>query len=317
MSGAIVNLGELSKPATVLIEKISEAVGGVFKPYQVVRVAKAEAEADKIRAAAAIEVEDLHRRALHRFLLEEGSKQENMEAITSKALPMLSDGAKPEELEKDWITNFFDKCRLISDQEMQTLWSRVLAGEAGSPGTFSKRTINFLGSLDKADAATFTSLCSFCWMVGGLTALVFKIDDAIYKDKGINFGSLTQLDAIGLVRFDNLAGFRRIGLPKKFPAFYYGRPLELEFPSETNNEIETGHVLLTKLGTELATICGSSANPDFFEYVTRKWTPFIAKPSESTTSGAAAGGSASQTYHLKCRALMGAGQQTVEADGRT
>jgi hypothetical protein len=29
---SLINLGELSKPATVLVEKISEAVGGVFKP---------------------------------------------------------------------------------------------------------------------------------------------------------------------------------------------------------------------------------------------------------------------------------------------
>ena len=45
---SLINLGELSKPATVLIEKISEAVGGTFKPYQIVRVAKAEAQADRI-----------------------------------------------------------------------------------------------------------------------------------------------------------------------------------------------------------------------------------------------------------------------------
>ena len=30
---SLINLGELSKPAAVLIEKISDAVGGVFKPY--------------------------------------------------------------------------------------------------------------------------------------------------------------------------------------------------------------------------------------------------------------------------------------------
>ena len=38
----LVNLGDLSKPAVVLVEKISDAVGGIFKPYQIVRVAKAE-----------------------------------------------------------------------------------------------------------------------------------------------------------------------------------------------------------------------------------------------------------------------------------
>lgn len=55
----LAKLGDLSKPATTLIEKISEAVGGVFKPYQIVRVAKAEAEADRIRAESQIQVTDL------------------------------------------------------------------------------------------------------------------------------------------------------------------------------------------------------------------------------------------------------------------
>jgi hypothetical protein len=48
---SLINLGELSKPATALVEKISEAVGGIFKPYQLVRVAKAEAQADRVRAS--------------------------------------------------------------------------------------------------------------------------------------------------------------------------------------------------------------------------------------------------------------------------
>jgi hypothetical protein len=34
-----VNLGELSKPADTLIKKVSSAVGGVFEPWQIKRVA--------------------------------------------------------------------------------------------------------------------------------------------------------------------------------------------------------------------------------------------------------------------------------------
>ncbi len=40
---SLVNIGELSKPATVLVEKISDAVGGIAKPWQIRRIAKAEA----------------------------------------------------------------------------------------------------------------------------------------------------------------------------------------------------------------------------------------------------------------------------------
>src|SRR5256714_1083005 len=169
---SLINLGELSKPATVLVEKISDAVGGIFKPYQLVRVAKAEAQADRVRVEGQIEISDIQRRAFHRFLEEEAKKQKNIEDITSNALPLLEENSQPNEVEDDWITNFFDKCRLISDDEMQGLWSSVLAGEANSPGKYSKRTVNFLSDLDKSDAELFTRLCGFGWMIGNLVPLI-------------------------------------------------------------------------------------------------------------------------------------------------
>jgi hypothetical protein len=116
-----IDLGDLSKPATVLIKKISDAIGGIFKPGQIIRVAKAEAEADEIRAKSQIQVTDLHRRALHRFLEEEANKQSNIEAITQKALPQLKKNSSPQDVGNDWITNFFDKCRIVSDDDMQKL----------------------------------------------------------------------------------------------------------------------------------------------------------------------------------------------------
>ena len=63
----MINLGDISKPADTLIKKVSNAVGGIFAPYQIKRVAKAEAEAALTRAEAEIHITDLHRRAIHRF----------------------------------------------------------------------------------------------------------------------------------------------------------------------------------------------------------------------------------------------------------
>ncbi len=85
-STSLIDLGQLSKPATVLIEKISDAIGGIFRPYQIQRVAQAEAEAEKIKAVARIEITELQQRALARFLAEEARKQANIEEITKKAL---------------------------------------------------------------------------------------------------------------------------------------------------------------------------------------------------------------------------------------
>ncbi|SRR5260370_28050179 len=166
-------LGELSKPATVLIEKVSDAIGGIARAWQIVRVARAEGVAKRIEAQAQIEVSELQQRAWRRFLLEEEHRQKNIENITRKALPDLSEESDPSKMDDDWIANFFDRCRLISDDEMQSLWSRVLAGEANVPGTYSKRTVNLLSTLDKKDAELFTRLCGFAWFVGSLVYLWF------------------------------------------------------------------------------------------------------------------------------------------------
>ncbi len=274
---SIVNLGDLAKPATVLIEKISDAVGGVFKPYQIVRVAKAEVAAELIRAEAQLQITDLQRRAMRRFVEEEAMHQLNMESITNLALPSLKENASPQEMENDWITNFFDKCRIISDKEMQQIWSRILAGEANSPGTFAKRTVNLLNDLDKSDAELFICLCGFRWMIGESSVpLIFSRTewDDIYKIKGINFDSLTHLDSLGLIRFESSAagGYLRAKLPKKLTVFYFGRPVELTFPQDDDNKLRIGKVLLTHAGQQLALVCGATPIEGFFEYICDSWT---------------------------------------------
>ena len=268
---SIIKIDDISKPATVLIEKISSAVGGYFKPYQIRRVAQAEAEADKIKAEAKIEITDLHRRALTRFIAEEAKKQDNIENITEKSIPLLSNSSTPQDMEDDWITNFFDKCRIVSDKEMQALWAKVLAGEANVPGTYSKRTVNLLGSLDKTDAQLFTPLCGFVWAFGGLTPLIYDEQASIYTDQGVNFDTLYHLDDIGMISFEPISGFKRLNLPQHVVVRYYGTPLTIEFKNPENNELNIGKSLFTKTGEQLARICGAKPIDGFYDYVIENW----------------------------------------------
>ncbi len=283
---SLVNLGDLSKPATVLIEKISNAVGGIWKPYQIVRVAKAEAEANRIQAESQIQVTDLHRRAMRRFLEEEAKKQSNMEAITQKALPLLEENSNPQNVADDWITDFFEKSRIVSDEEMQQLWSRILAGEANAPGAFAKRTVNLVADLDKGDAELFTRLCGFCWMIGQPDPLVFDVRGEIYNRYSINFDSLAHLESLGLIQFESLTGFRRVNLPKTLAVSYYGTPTNLTFRAEIDNELPVGVVLLTRAGQQLALVCGSTPVEGFFDFVYDRWAGQSLVPKRETEQGA-------------------------------
>ena len=232
---------------------------------------KPRAEAKTILAKAEIEVTEIQRRSVKPFLKEEERKQKNIENITQKALPQLQEDAQPDKIEEDWIANFFDKSHLISDNKMQELWSRVLAGEANLPGSYSKRTINLLASLDKSDADLFTRLCGFGWHIGNVVPLVYDEQNEIYNKHNINFNSLAHLESIGLVQFQSF-GYRRLKLPKALQVFYYGKSVLLEFPNDADNILDIGKAMLTQVGQELAPICGSHPIPEFFEYVCKKWT---------------------------------------------
>jgi len=270
---AIINFGDLSKPITALIEKLSSGAGILYEPTRIKKQALAEAEAKKTHALADIEVQDIQKRALERFVREETIKQKNIESITEKTFEKLDDTAKPEEIEDDWISNFFDKVKFISDSEMQDLWAKLLAGESNKPGKYSKRTIELIASLDKKDAKLFNNLCTFCWHDGNeaYPIIIDNAENEIYKKQNINFSSLLHLQNIGLIQFNSVSGFRKLGFQKYFTIYYYGKAINLEFKKKTNNELDIGNVLLTQSGQELISICNSAMNDDFFMYILKEW----------------------------------------------
>lgn len=268
---SLVDFDGLSEPSKALIEKVSEAVGGVFKPYQIKRVANAEADAEMIKVKTEIKISELHQRAINRFVVEEALKQSNIENITRKALPSLNSSAQPNNIDKDWLVDFFDKSRLISNEGMQDLWSQILAGEANTPGTYSKRTIHLMATLDKSDAEIFMRLCSFVWGIGSPIPLIFDSQNEIYNNYGINFKSLKHLDTIGLISFESLAGYERKGFNKNTNVNYIEELITLEFPNESNNNLNVGKAIFTDAGLQLFTICKPEKIEKFTEYVITEW----------------------------------------------
>ncbi|MFC2038965.1 DUF2806 domain-containing protein [Chloroflexota bacterium] len=260
--------GELAKTATALINKISDAVGGLYKPYQIRRVAKAEADADLIKEQAHIEINDLQRRAFNRLVSEEAHKQNNIESITAKAIPQLTSSSNPDGMDNDWIMNFFDKCRVVSDDEMQLLWAKVLASEANSPGTYSKRLIISMGSLDKSEAQLFEKLCSFSILCDGMIQpYIVDLENSLYKHQEITFKALIHLDSIGLINFDALIGYKETELPQHIVIDNCGNSFRADFNKPENNEITIGVAVFTPIGAELSTVCSPKPIEGFLDYL--------------------------------------------------
>ncbi len=273
-NNSIVNVWDLSKPATTLIGRISDAIGVLYEPTRIKRKAKAEAKAEQIKELANIETQALKQRTIQRFIKEEEQKQENIESIIEKVIPLLWEGATPENIEKDWISNFFDKSKLTSDEEMKKLWANILAWEANKPWTFSKRTINFMESLDKKDALLFTKLCSFIVNVWFPLPLVFDSWANIYKKYWINFAELKYLEWIWLISFETYTRYKTT-LNFKRIKIQFGNNINLsviiDFKKELWNDLNLWKVLFTSIGEELSRICNPERIEWFQDYVIKEW----------------------------------------------
>ena len=271
-----------SGAANSLIKKVSKFIGGVAKPYQIVRVEKAKAKASKIKAESDIEIDELYQRAENRRIEEDVRQQKNMESVVNRAIPHLNENSDPSGMDDDWINNLFNKCRTASNEEMQELWARILAGEANNPNTFSKRTVNLVMDLDKGDAELFRTLCRFRWIIDGVVVpVVTNMKTDIYQKYGITFESLSHLESINLITFSSITAYQLELFNYNAHSIsavltYYNRKLELSL-KHGSNMINTGFVLLTKIGKELALICEGEPIEGFFEYVKEHWKDYSAK----------------------------------------
>jgi len=275
-SVSVVNVSAFSKPVNTFIEVISKGTGAVLKPGLIKRTAKAEGQAEIIKAEADVQAakirafgeddlkSELEQRAIDRLIAQEARKQENIESITEQAIPLIEENAKTENLEEDWVAHFFKQCDTVSDAEMQSLWAKLLAGEANSAGTFSKRTVNFVASLDKKDAKLFTKLVQFCWKdIGGHVPFIYDYNDLAVLTSGINFTTLSHLDSLGLIKLNMSGDFMANTIQRRLYIYYCGHPTVLELKGD-QAVLLLGKAMLTQMGQELASLCTPKMNADFY-----------------------------------------------------
>lgn len=286
----LADFGDWSKPVNTLIEKCSDAIGGLFKPYQITRVAEAEAEAEEIRAQAHVKIDKLQRRAATRFIAEETKKQINMEAIIRGALPQVDEAADPEKMNDDWVTNFFDKCRLISDEQMQVIWSKILAGEANNPGNFSKRTVNLVAELNKVEVELFGSLCRYAFEIGeGHHPVVLDWSNSIYAKNGVTFASVTHLSNIGVISL-HATGNVHASLEDDAKLRYHDQLIDLSFPNGCPRRVNIGWVTFSASGWELSKLVPVEAVSGLVDYVLEFWKRYGITASVSRAESATLGG---------------------------
>ena len=196
---------------------------------------------------------------------------ENLVRILAKASRQLTDAAKPDLISDDWAANFKDKARTCSDPDMAELWAQLLAGEANKPGSYSRKAVNTLGDMGKADAELFSNLCQFQLMMGTVgqrTPVIIRGINDIYGRWDITSDSLGVLRELGLVSYvgDPLDGVS-VGIVAKCNVLGHSEGI-LNFARRDGTaapvEVDIGTVQFTRTGAEISNLCLPLCNPPGF-----------------------------------------------------
>jgi uncharacterized repeat protein (TIGR03899 family) len=258
------DLAGLKDPLTKLVESVSGAIGVLYEPRRIRKKAEADADAMLTLAKGEMEVEELKRRADERVSYTEMRRQKNVERIVEQAAKELPEAVDEKPADEDWIAQFFNLSQDVGDEEMQTLWARILAGEVARPGKFSLRTLQAVKLLSKEDARLFSQYCSYVWQPAGRALCRYTNNETneYLASRGIRLSERQHLQNLGLIYSGGLmtgsgANTAINSRDEPFEVTYFGRKYLLRQSLNPNESALVFPEFLTDVGGQLFPISGA------------------------------------------------------------
>lgn len=163
----------------------------------------------------------------------------------------------------DWFVRFYEAVGNISDEVMQDLWAKLLAGEVAEPSSFSLKTIDVLRNLSKQDAELFSLICSHSVMTRGQNFLPHY--DTYLEKHNIYYTDIMKLNEQGLIFNDGTIGFS-MSIGQNPNVLFWNNDLVMTIESSDDKNIEI-HIKthpFTKAGQELAVLVSKSVSEENF-----------------------------------------------------
>lgn len=184
----------------------------------------------------------------------------NCKKVANMAISQISENARPEDVDEDWFTFFFDKVRLVSDESVQSMWAKILSNEVEHPGSYSKSLLHTLSIMGTGQAALFCNIARFCMydyrneeIVHPLIFIATNVE--AYNKSRIDSSGLVELEQLGLIHCDFKDEF--VFLNKKILR-YGNKVIEIYGDPNNENKINAGNVRFTQNGLTLFGIVESS-----------------------------------------------------------
>ena len=92
----------------------------------------------------------------------------NSKRIYEQAKSHFNPQTKEDIADNDWLHFFFDKAEKVSNESMQVIWAKLLAGEFNKQGSISRKLIHIISIMDVHSAKSFQTFCLYVFERYGL-----------------------------------------------------------------------------------------------------------------------------------------------------
>ena len=123
----------------------------------------------------------------------------NVQSIVGQAIVQMPEQVPDTPVDHDWTARFFDNAKDVSDEEMQKLWAKLLAGEVESPGRASLRTLDILRNMTQKEAELFARAVNYIFVETSSATWVFAGNTGVQALPDISMGELQSLIEARLV----------------------------------------------------------------------------------------------------------------------
>jgi hypothetical protein len=193
---------------------------------------------------------------------QEAKKQINIESVTAFAAEELKNEppVTDSKVDEDWASRFFKYVEDVSDEEMQSIWGKILAGEIKQPNTYALRTLELLRNITKHEAEVFSKAANHAIMCGNDTFL-YKSD---LDEYGLDYSQISILREIGIIQEGDLVSYNfQISQLDNQIVFTSGNVIIIVRPKSTEVNKSINIHLFTQVGKQLLKLISVTPNNNY------------------------------------------------------
>ena len=212
----------LTKAANNFVDfVITKYTGKSVKVFE----AEGDVEADKIRTKWELVEKPF-------WLQAEAIKMErqysNLGNTLLKSAPIISATKNNISDDNDVFWGFLEHSKEISNEGMQELISKIIAGEYNVPGSYSMSTLQVIKMLGKSELELFETICRLLINGNQVPSTLFSLpeDTKIFMEElGVDFGSLQLLQTLGLFLPNDMANVSENPEKKDYQVTYFDKSI--------------------------------------------------------------------------------------------